>query len=186
MTITNVALIGGTGTIGAPVLKCLKASRFSIAVLNRKSSSSKYPGTKVIEIPDDLDADKVAQALRENKTDALIITIAGSHVESQKKLIDAAFKAGVKRIIPPDFGSCDSADEATTELLPLMKGKRSVRDYLRSLQEKDRGDGEGKLTWTTLITGHFFDWGLSRSLLKFDVKEKKAYLMDGGNSESPQ
>ncbi|KAF1849704.1 NAD(P)-binding protein [Cucurbitaria berberidis CBS 394.84] len=181
MTIKNVALVGGTGTLGAPVLKALKASEFNIFVLNRQTSKSVYPKTTVITVPDDLDVDAVAQALRENHIDALIITIAGSHVESQKKLIDAAFKGGVKRVMPAEFGSCDSADQKTNEILPLMKGKKVVRDYLVSLEDKEREIGEGKLTWTSLITGHFFDYGLTCGLLKFDVKGRKAYILDGGN-----
>jgi nucleoside-diphosphate-sugar epimerase len=180
MSITNVALIGGTGTLGAPVLKALKASEFNIFVVNRQTSKSVYPRTQVITVPDDLNVDDVAQALREKEIDALILTIAGSHVESQKKLIDAAFKGGVKRVMPAEFGSCDSADDKTNEILPLMKGKKDVRDYLLSIQAKQR-EGGGNLTWTSLVTGHFFDYGLSGGLLKFDVKARKAYILDGGN-----
>lgn len=181
MTITNVALIGGTGTLGAPVLRALKTSEFTVFVLNRHSSNSVYPGTNVITVPDDLNVDGVAEALREKQIDALIITIAGRHVDSQKKLIDAAFKAGVQRVMPAEFGSCDSADEKTNEILPLMKGKKDVRDYLLTLENKQYNDTMPKFTWTSLVTGHFFDWGLVRSLLKFDVKGRKAYLLDGGN-----
>jgi putative NADH-flavin reductase len=180
MSITNVALIGGTGTLGAPVLKALKASELNVFVVNRLGSKSVYPRTQVITVPDDLNVDEVAQALQEKKIDALIITIAGSHVESQKKLIDAAFKGGVKRIMPAEFGSCDSADEKTNKILPLMKGKKDVRDYLMQMQEKER-EGVEKLTWTSLVTGHFFDYGLTGGLLKFDVRARKAYVLDGGN-----
>ena len=180
MSITNVALIGGTGTLGGPVLKALKGSEFNIFVINRQTSRSVYPRTQVITIPDDLNVSAVAQALREKSIDALIITIAGSHVESQKKLVDAAFEGGVKRVMPAEFGSCDSADEKTNEILPLMKGKKVVRDYLLELQNKGRED-RGNLTWTSLITGHFFDYGLTCGLLKFDVKQRKVYILDGGD-----
>lgn len=183
MTIQNVALIGGTGTLGAPVLKALQSSEFNLLVLNRQTSKSVYPKTKVITIPDDLDVDTVAQALRENQIDALIITIAGSHVEPQKKLIDAAFKGGVKRVMPAEFGSCDSADEKTNKVLPLMKGKKVVRDYLISLESRERENGAGKLTWSSLVTGHFFDYGLTCGLLEFDLKERKAYILDGGKTK---
>jgi nucleoside-diphosphate-sugar epimerase len=180
MSFTNVALIGGTGTLGAPVLKALKSSEFNIFIVNRQTSKSVYPRTQVITVPDDLDIDAVAQALRDKDIHALIITIAGSHVDAQKKLIDAAFKGGVKRVMPAEFGSCDSADDSTNEILPLMKGKKDVRDYLLSVQEKER-EGAEKLTWTSLVTGHFFDYGLTGGLLKFDVRARKAYVLDGGN-----
>lgn len=180
MTITNVALIGGTGTLGAPVLRALQASPFTIYVLNRASSSSVYPNTNIITVPDDLSVPAVAEALRAHHIDALVITIAGRHVDSQKALIDAAFAAGVQRILPADFGSCDSADPTTNEILPLMQGKKVVRDYLINLQDKPRDQSPGPLTWTSLITGHFFDYGMTCGLLKFDVKARKAYLLDGG------
>lgn len=180
MSIKTVALIGGTGTLGVPLLHALQASPFTIKVLNRASSKSTYPNTSVITIPDDLNVADLTTLLKDNAIDALVIAIEGYHVEAAKRLIEAAFNAGVKRVIPPDFGSCDSADAKTNEILPLMKGKKGVRDYLIELSAKDR-DGVGKLTWTTLITGHFFDFGLTCGLLNFDVRKRKAYLLDGGD-----
>ncbi|KAF2692213.1 NAD(P)-binding protein [Lentithecium fluviatile CBS 122367] len=181
MSIKTVALIGGTGTLGAPLLYALHASPFTIHILNRTSSKSTYPSpTSVLTIPDDLDVSTLTTIFKENAIDALVIALAGSHVATAKKLIEAAFNAGVKRVIPPDFGSCDSADEKTNEILPLMKGKKDVRDYLIELQEKDR-EGVGRMTWTSLITGHFFDFGLTCGLLNFDVKNRIAYILDGGD-----
>ena len=171
MTIQNVALIGGTGTVGAPILAALKAHpEFVPFVLNRQSSKSVYPKTRVITLPDDLNVSETAKLLKERSIDAMVIAIAGSHVEEQKKLIDASFEAGVKRLIPAEFGSCDSADDATIELLPLMAGKKKVREYLVEVCGRERENG--KLTWTSLVTGHFFDWGLGYGLLKFDMKKK--------------
>lgn len=180
-TIQNVAIIGGNGTLGKPVLEALKKSEFNVWVINRQTSNSVYPKTQVITVPDDLNVDAIAQEFRERDIDALVIAIAGSQVEQQKKLIDAAFKGGVKRVMPADFGSCDSADEKTNEILPLMKGKKGIRDYLVELEKKERDGDRGKLTWTSLINAHFFDWGLGNGLLKFDVRGRKAYLLDGGN-----
>ena len=91
--------------------------------------------------------------LREKSIDALVIAIAGSYVEEQKKLIEAAYEGGVKRIIPADFGSCDSADEKTVKLLPLMEGKKRVREYLQSFEVKEREGDRGSLSWTSLVTG---------------------------------
>ncbi|KAH6639738.1 hypothetical protein C7974DRAFT_137795 [Boeremia exigua] len=179
--IQNVAIIGGNGTLGSPVLEALKKSEFNVWVINRQTSKSVYPRTQVLTVPDDLDVDAVAREFQEKEIDALVIAIAGSHVEQQKKLIDAAFKGGVKRVLPADFGSCDSADDKTNEILPLMKGKKGIRDYLVELEKKERDGKRGKLTWTSLINAHFFDWGLGNGLLKFDVRGRKAYLLDGGN-----
>lgn len=181
MAFRNIALIGGTGTVGAPILQALKSSPFKVSVLNRQSSKSTYADTHVITIPDDLDVQDLTRLLKESNIDVLIIAIAGGRAEQAKKLIEAAFNAGVKRVIPNDFGSCDSTDAKTNEVYPTNARKKSVRDYLISLQDQDRGDSAGKLTWTSLIPGHFFDWGFTNELLKFNVKKRKAYIIDGGD-----
>ncbi|OSS51539.1 hypothetical protein B5807_03571 [Epicoccum nigrum] len=179
--IKNVAIIGGNGTLGKPVLEALQKSEFNVWVINRQTSKSVYPRTQVITVPDDLDVDAIAKEFQEKQIDAVVIAIAGSQVEQQRKLIDAAFRGGVKRVMPADFGSCDSADDKTNEILPLMKGKKGIRDYLVELEKKERDSNRGKLTWTSLVNAHFFDWGLGNGLLKFDVRGRKAYLLDGGN-----
>lgn len=179
--IQNVALIGGTGTLGAPILEALRSSPFTTFVLNRASSKSTYPNTRTITIPDDLNVSTLTRLLKENAIDALVMSIEAHHVTNIRDLITAAFNAGVKRIIPPDYGSCDSADPKTCEILPLMEKKRGVRDYLVELAGKEREGGAGKLTWTTLITGHFFDYGLTTTLLGIDVPKRKAFIYDGGD-----
>ncbi|ORY11112.1 hypothetical protein BCR34DRAFT_333096 [Clohesyomyces aquaticus] len=181
MTISNVALIGASGTLGPSVLSALQKSSFKVSVLNRESSKSVYKDTHTITIPDDLNVQGLTALFRENGIDGLVITIAGSYVEEQKRLIEAAFNAGVERIIPAEFGSCDSADEKTLEILPLMAGKKRVRDFLEEICGKEREGGAGKMTWTSLVTGHFFDYGMASGLMMFDLKAKKAFLQDGGD-----
>ena len=181
MSIKTVALIGGTGTLGRPLLQALQSSPFTLKVLNRASSKSTYPNTSVITVPDDLNVAEVTTLFKDHAIDAVVIAFEGHHVEAAKRLVEAAFNAGVKRVIPPDFGSCDSADAKTNEILPLMKGKKGVRDYMVEMAAKEREGGVGRLTWTTLITGHFFDYGLTCGLLNFNVEKRKAYLLDGGD-----
>ncbi|KAF2662142.1 NAD(P)-binding protein [Lophiostoma macrostomum CBS 122681] len=181
--ISNIALIGASGMLGPSILAALRAHpTFTPFVLNRHSSKSIYPKTRVITIPDDLNIPELTTLLKEAEIDALVIAIAGSHVEPQKKLIEAAFNAGVKRVIPAEFGSCDSADERTNQILPLMEGKKRVRDILIDVSKRGcEGEGVEELTWTSLVPGHFFDAGLGYGLLKFDVRKRKAYLIDGGD-----
>lgn len=180
MAIRNVGLVGGTGTIGEPILEALKSSSFNVSVINRTGSKSTYPGTHVITVPDDLNVPDVTQALKDNNIDALILAIKPAQVAQNKRLVEAAFKSGVKRVIPAEFGSVDSADAKTREVYPIAECKKEVRDYLISLQNQERGDGRGKLSWTGLVPAHFFDWGLGNGLLCFDVAQRKAYIQDGG------
>ncbi|KAK3216289.1 hypothetical protein GRF29_8g2883523 [Pseudopithomyces chartarum] len=181
MSIKNVGLVGGTGTMGEPILEALKKSSFNLSVINRASSKSKYPGVDIITVPDDLNVPDVARLLEEHKIDALVLAIKPAQVDQNKRLVDAAFQAGVKHLIPAEFGSVDSADAKTREVYPIADCKKVIRDYLISLQDQKRGDGKGKLSWTGLVPAHFFDWGLGNLLLCFDVPKRKAYIQDGGD-----
>lgn len=133
MALTNVALIGANGHLGPSVLHILlSAPHLNITVLTRASSASTYPSSvHTITIPDSLPVQALGDALCGQ--DALVVTMAGNRVAEQIKLADAAYTAGVKRIILADFGSCDSADEYTQALLPLMAGKAKVRAHLEQL-----------------------------------------------------
>ncbi|KAF2280588.1 isoflavone reductase family protein [Westerdykella ornata] len=188
MRLLNIALIGASGTIGLPLLTALRAHpTFIPYVLNRHSSRSIYPRTRVIMVPDDLSIPSVAALLEDNEIDALIIAIAGSRVQEQKRLIEAAWQGGVKRVIPAEFGSCDSADQKTVELLPLMEGKKRVREFLEEVCARGEGKvgrpkGRGKMSWTSVVTGHFFDWGLGNGFMKVDLGGRKAWVYDGGET----
>ncbi|KAF2736388.1 NAD(P)-binding protein [Polyplosphaeria fusca] len=181
MPIQNVALIGANGNLGPYILSALTSSPFTPFVLNRASSKSQYTNVQVLTVPDDLDPATITPLLKSYSIDALILAFEGALVEPAKKMIHAAFDAGVHRVIPADFGSCDSADPETVQLLPLMAGKQQVRELLIELARKERAEGVRAFTWTSLVTGHMFDWGLKGALLKFDVAKRKAYLIDGGD-----
>ena len=47
----------------------------------------------------------------------------------QHKFIDAAAEAGVEYVFPVEFGS-DTDDEKLGQAVPLMVGKKKVREYL--------------------------------------------------------
>ena len=114
MSIRNVALLGADGKLGPAILSALVDASFQVTVLKRQSSKqpdTNYPpGVKVSRIPDNMDdEDALVQSLK--GMDALVVTIKGSQVEVQEKLARACVRAGVKRMVPADFGSVDSASE---------------------------------------------------------------------------
>jgi len=176
MPLLKVAIIGANGNLGPAVLSALLSAPYlTVTVLTRSSSTSTYPpSVHTVSISDSLLVHELTNALRGQ--DALIITIVGTLVTEQIKLVDAAYSAGVKRIIPADFGSCDSADEYTLDLLPVMAGKAKVRAYLEELAQKEGS----ALSWTSIITGHFFDHGLKDRLLLFDLPKQRARILNGG------
>lgn len=82
--------------------------------------------------------------------DAIVLLLPPNEVEIQKRVVDAAIKAGVKRIVPGEFGG-DTSNQKLIDQVPVFKGKQVVTQYLQS--KEDTG-----LTWTAVINGAFFDW----------------------------
>lgn len=87
--------------------------------------------------------------------------------------------AGVGRFIPADYGSMRSDDPFVLDILPNFKNKQRVREHCKHLAEKHAGS----FTWTSLITGHFFDYGLKTELLGINAEKGTALLFDGGKAE---
>ena len=177
MSIKTVALLGADGKLGPAMLDALLNNGFEVTVLKRASSKSSdsYPsGVQVTKVQDDFAVEAVVEHLRGQ--DAVVVTIKGSQVDTQYKLAAASAKAGVKRFIPADFGSCDSSSQRTKDLVPLYKRKTEVRDYLMQLA-KDNPD----FSWTSLVCGHFFDY--NPEFLHLWPKERKADILDDGGTK---
>ena len=177
MSIQNVVLLGADGKLGPAILRALLSKSFQVTVLKRASSKSSdaYPnGVKVAKVQDDFAVDAVAECLSGH--DAVVVTFKGSQVDIQEKVALACVKAGVRRLIPADFGSCDSSSEWTQSLVPLYKRKTELRDRLIQLAKDST-----TFTWTSLVCGHFFDW--DPEFLHFSVKDKKVQILDDGKTK---
>jgi len=173
--INKVALIGANGNLGPHILSALLAAKFTVTVLSRKSSTSKYPDSVTVRhISDDATELELERVLAGQ--DALISSFMGSNSALQIKLANAAANAGVRRFMPADFGSCDSSSPRALELMPLYVHKQKVREHLQGLAKRI-----ASFSWTSLVCGHFFDYGLKSGLLHFDLKARKARVFDGGD-----
>ncbi|KAF2810515.1 isoflavone reductase [Mytilinidion resinicola] len=170
-SIKNVILVGAGGNLGPAILEQLIASPLNVTVLSRKESTSTFPSeVKVIKV-DYTDASALASALKGQ--DAVISVLATAAGAVQPKIIDAAIAAGVKRFIPTEFGS-DTASADVRAIVPAFEGKKAVVDYLKN-REKE-------ISWTALVTGPFFDWGLKVGFLGPNLKEKTAEVIDHGTA----
>jgi len=178
MSTKKVAVIGCNSRIGPDIIAELEASSlFTLTLLQRESSKPApphSPTTKIITLPNDFPEDKLISALQTH--DALISALPGSAVEPHKNLANACIKAGIKRFIPADYGSVDSSDSVVAELVPLYKQKTAVRKYLTQLSSQ-----HPEFSWTSLVCGHFFDYGLQTELLAFNVPNGTAEIFDGGD-----
>ncbi|KAG0651360.1 hypothetical protein D0Z07_2175 [Hyphodiscus hymeniophilus] len=174
MPLQKVILVGANGKLGPALLDAFfVAKTYAITVLSRHSSTSKYPDSvRVVYVSDDPDTEELARALQGQ--DAVVVAFAGTLSGLQIRLADAAVQAGVKRFIPADYGSCDSSSPRALKLMPLYGEKKKVREHLQQLASSSG------LSWTSLICGHFFDYGLKSGLLQVDLKLRKAKIFDGG------
>lgn len=177
MTIEKVVLVGANGKLGPSILHALQSASIKVTVLVRQSSKTQYPpNITTATVPDSLPHSELVTLLQGH--DALVIAFSGTQTSNSIKLANAALEAGtIRRIIPADYGSCDSSDPRSLDLVPLYKQKLAVRDHLIKLSK----ESNGKLTWTSLITGHFLDYGLKSGLLNFNLTKKKATIFDGGD-----
>lgn len=185
MSIVNVALVGATGSLGSHILTALLAEgTFTVTVLQRASSTSALPtdhqSLRVAPIPDDPSLDELTALF--TGQDAVVVCYRAGNAAAQIKLGQAAFAARtVRRFIPADFGSCDSGGARERELVKLFDRKVEIRRSLQALAEQS-----DTFTWTSLVNGHFFDWGLRENFLHFNLKERRADIIDDGDLKSSQ
>lgn len=146
----NILLIGAGGRLGPYIISALQSDpQFTISILSRHSSTSTFPPSiQVHRIADDYPEAELLEAFKGQ--DAVVSTISRFNAEQQNAIVDAAIKAGVKRFMPSNFG-IDSDVQKAVDVFPMLsEGKRDIVEYLR------RKEGSG-LTWTSFVTGVFFD-----------------------------
>jgi len=168
----NVIIIGAGGNLGPTILNTfLKESSFNTTVLSREGSSSTFPsGVKVIRANYD-SVESLTEAFKGQ--DVVISLVAGAVLGDQNKLIDASIAAGVQRFLPSEFGS-DTTDARLIAAVPITAAKASTVDYLKSK--------ESELSWSSVVTGPFFDWGVAVGFLGFNVANKTANIYDDGKA----
>lgn len=149
-SLQNVIIVGAGGKLGPHILRAFDSdSHFKVSILSRAGSASTFPShLKVHIVGDDYPQADLLEAFKGQ--DVVISTIATANAAEQKKLIDASVQTGVKRFVPSEFG-CDVRNENGFKVIPqYFGGKVETVEYLKSKES------EG-LTWTTFVTGSFFE-----------------------------
>lgn len=180
MVIKTVTLVGASGNLGQPLIDALVTSgHFDITVIQRQSSTSTpSQDVPVVRVADSWDVDELKTKLAGQ--DAVVACFPLRDVGAHLRLAEAAAAAGVRRFIPADFGSVDARSAYARELVELFDKKVRVRERLEALAAASGG----AFTWTSLVAGHFFDWGLKSDFLHFDLKNRKAEILGDGTRKS--
>lgn len=189
--IKAIAILGASGNIGVSVLDAMlnhtSGAATSVTILTRQSSlaNTQAQFASLIEANKNLKVAAVSAYDNFNELvqvlkgqDALVSCVASFSVPTQKVVADACVAAGVKRFIPSEYGA-DTSDLAAVQkyLLPAALKNENVQ-YLATLESKG-------LSWSAIIVGMFFDWGLKMPgfLVGHDLPNNKAMIFDGGDKK---
>ena len=164
------AILGATGRLGPFILKSLVAEGFAVTTITRESSTATTPaGVRATQIPDSFPAESLVEAFRGQ--DAVVSALPPDE-ELDGRIIESAEAAGVYRFIPSEYGS-NAQNAKSLALVALFRIKAKAIDLLKTKQSPT-------FTWTAVLTGPFFDWGLTTGFLGFDLKNHTAKIFDGG------
>ncbi|KAL9620215.1 MAG: hypothetical protein Q9160_005224 [Pyrenula sp. 1 TL-2023] len=169
-TIKTVTLVGAGGAVGPAILKALIEASFTVQVLARAGSKTTLPsGAKLTEV--DFESVPALTAALKGQ-DALVSTLGAFAFGVQPRIIEAAISAGVKRIIPSEFGS--ETSNPKTSALPVYRDKVAAQEVLK------KAAADGKTSYSIVFNGPLLDWGLMVGFL-INTRELSATLYDGGD-----
>ncbi|CAJ0548452.1 Ff.00g020650.m01.CDS01 [Fusarium sp. VM40] len=171
MSYQSVVLVGASGNLGKLTIPIFLHSGLKVTALIRKTSEATFPdGIDVVKT--DFDLGSLTKILQGK--DAVVSFLPIVSLASQAVVIEAAIAAGVKRFIPSEYGS-DSTNPAVVAAVPFFEAKKKYIDYLKTKEDF--------ISWTSLVSGPLFDWGLPIGFWGFDIAHKKAQLIDGGKTK---
>ncbi|CAJ2512637.1 Uu.00g007560.m01.CDS01 [Anthostomella pinea] len=165
----NITVVGGSGTVGAPILSALIAAGHKVSVLTRPESNATFPGTAKVHTGDYSDEEFVASALKGQ--DALIMALNYNVYAAQIPLIKAAAKAGVPYIVPAEFGS-DATHPKLNAEIDLMNVKAPFRKLIEDL---------GVSSWIGVTNNPWVEFSMRLGVYGIDLKNKTMRFFDDGN-----
>ncbi|TVY78283.1 Pinoresinol reductase [Lachnellula suecica] len=169
--IKTVAVVGGSGNLGIPIINQLLKDGFAVTALKRPDSKSTFPSAVKVVTADYSSVDSVAAVFK--GIDAVVSVVGqGPAAACQNVLVDAAVAAGVKRFLPSDYG-CPLANP-NVAALPVFKSKLAIHKQLQEATSKG-------LTYTLVCNGPFLDWGVQNRFV-LDLSEANPRIYDGGDN----
>lgn len=160
--VQNLALVGASGNLGKPVLDALLGvnSNINITVITRQESTVTFPSAVTVKKGDYTSSAFLSSALQ--GIDILVLILGISALgDEQDRLIEAAAKAGVKYVLPTEFGS-DTADERMLRAVPLLQHKKAVQARIADLGMK----------CISVITNPWFDFVCASVLIMWYLADR--------------
>ena len=176
--VENIAIVGVGGRSGSCIADALmKGKRHRITAITRPDSTNRMPpGLHDIKKVDYNNHTSLVKVLKGQ--DVLILTMnVMAPKGSQTKLIDAAIEAGVKWIMPNEWGVDLSKVEMSQDTM-MHDRTMSVREYIEKF-------GADKTRWIGLCCGFWYEFSLAGTEVRygFDFDKKSLTLYDDGNTK---
>ncbi|RYP46613.1 hypothetical protein DL768_007235 [Monosporascus sp. mg162] len=164
----NITLVGGSGTIGAPILSALVATGHKVSVLSRPESTATFPSTVTVHKGTYDDEAFITRILQGQEV--LILALNYGAVTAQGPLIRAAATAGVAYVVPCEFGS-DATHEPLGARLDLFSAKAPFRRLVEDL---------GASRWIGVVNNPWFEFCMRVGAFGLDLKGRAARVFGDG------
>ncbi|KAJ4312041.1 hypothetical protein N0V94_007647 [Neodidymelliopsis sp. IMI 364377] len=168
------------GNVGSAIINELLSDgpRFKITAITRQTSTYIPPKDSNIthKSIDYTSLSSLAEAFSDQDAIVNCITGGATQYEPSKLIIDAAVAAGVKFFFANEFVGYVTSPQFRRLPEAFAGAKIRIREYLEELATA------GKIAWTSLNGGPFFDMWLMKGPAGFDVGNKRARIYGTGNN----
>lgn len=163
------------GTIGWHIAEALLSTgKHTVTALTRKDSSNKLPKGALVASIDYNDEETIIAALKDHQF--FIITMAPTAPrDTHSKLVQAAAKAGIRYVMPNDYGG-DIENTKLGEDIMLGTIAKAHRDEIEKLG----------MQWITVSCGFWYDYSLAggEARFGFDFDKRSVTIYDDGNTKN--
>lgn len=169
----KIAIVGGTGTVGEHILSALLSKNVhTLTAISRTESTATFPSAVDVKKGSYNDPAFLESVLQGQEILILIFPFQPKEaIEAQVPFIEAAAKAGVKWVLPTEFGSDKSSALGTDFPMTGMKQKYQI------LIEKLG------MNWVAVVNNPWFDWSLKRGMWNINIPERKAIINNVGDAK---
>ncbi|KAF2258645.1 NAD(P)-binding protein [Lojkania enalia] len=173
LPLRKIVLVGGSGYLGAHILKALREDdAFEVTVVSRQCSSATFPpNTKVVKVGDSYPKAEMVDVFKDQDAVILALNLMAT-VETHAALVDASIEAGVKRLIPSIWASRLDIAEAR-DIFPLAALKAQ---FLEQVQSKSAPGW----SWTAVCCGLFFELCMRTNFFGLDPISHSGRIWDDG------
>ncbi|KAI1403903.1 NAD(P)-binding protein [Hypoxylon fuscum] len=185
----KVAIVSASSQLAREVIdKLVETKKHEIIALIRKDPTQ-YPSLPGVKWTQTTYQDK-SELVRLFKGVEVVLCFFPVHLDpgnaTQKRIIDAAVEAGVKRFAPSEWAAGEKLEDSL-DAIPWYTGKVEVRHYLKDLNKDKK-----VIEYTKFHVGSFLDY-LGHPLkspkhvktlpLQFDFEKQQALLLEGSHDD---